>query len=56
MLQLLLLLLFFINSKDQKLHNITIFSDSQSALGILILNWKSEKYFQSINATAELDG
>jgi ribonuclease HI len=40
---------YFINSKDQELHNITIFSDSQSALGILTLNWKSENYFQSIN-------
>jgi hypothetical protein len=40
---------YFINSKDQELHNITIFSDSQSALGILALNWKSENYFQSIN-------
>jgi hypothetical protein len=39
---------YFINSKDQELHNITIFSDSQSALGILTLNWKSENYFQSI--------
>jgi hypothetical protein len=29
---------FFINSKDQELHNFTIFSDSQSALGILTLN------------------
>ena len=40
---------YFINSKNQELHNITIFSDSQSALGILALNWKSENYFQSIN-------
>jgi hypothetical protein len=40
---------YFINSKDQELHNITIFSDSQSALGILALNWKNENYFQSIN-------
>jgi ribonuclease HI len=40
---------YFINSQDQELHNITIFSDSQSALGILTLNWKSENYFQSIN-------
>jgi ribonuclease HI len=38
----------YINSKDPELH-ITIFSDSQSALGILTLNWKSENYFQSIN-------
>ena len=38
----------YINSKDQELH-ITIFSDSQSALDILTLNWKSENYFQSIN-------
>ena len=40
---------YFINSKNQELHNLTIFSDSQSALGILTLNWKSENYFQSIN-------
>jgi ribonuclease HI len=40
---------YFINSKDQELHNITIISDSQSALGILTLNWKSENYFQSIS-------
>jgi hypothetical protein len=40
---------YFVNSKDQELHNITIFSDSQSALGILTLNWKSDNYFQSIN-------
>jgi hypothetical protein len=33
----------------QELHNITIFSDSQSALGILTLNWKGDNYFQSIN-------
>ena len=40
---------YFVNSKDQELHNITIFPDSQSALGILTLNWKSDNYFQSIN-------
>jgi hypothetical protein len=32
-----------------ELHNITIISDSQSAHGILTLNWKSGNYFQSIN-------
>ena len=40
---------YFINSKNQELHSLTIFSDCQSALGILTLNWKSENYFQSIN-------
>ena len=35
--------------KDEEIENITIFSDSQTAIGILTLNWKSDNYYQTIN-------
>jgi len=38
-----------IGTRNSNLDNITIFSDSQTAIGILTLNWKSENYFQAIN-------
>ncbi|CAG2201656.1 RNASEH1 [Mytilus edulis] len=35
-------------SKEQ-INTLTLFSDSQTALGILTLNWKSDSYHQTIN-------